>query len=439
MKRAVVMLAALSALSMAGGAQAADLLDIYHDALASDAKLASARMLLEASREKYPQARAGLLPVLTLSGSSTYSDVSMSLPSDRRQGFNTNSYTLQLTQPLFRWQNWVAYKQGELQVNLAEAQFASAQMDLIQRTAQAYFDLLNAQEVLKADTLLKTAANEQLQLSKKSFEVGTVTVTDVNDAQSRFDLASAQEIAAQNDVNVKREALRVLINKEPPLLAPIKPNMALALPAPADPAAWANVATTNNFDVQAQILTQQIAAREVERSRAAHLPTVDAVGSYTNYHAGATNTSTTEYRYHNWQVGVQASLPLYQGGGTQSKVRESVALNEKAKDDLDTVQRTAAQSARQAYLGVTSGAAQVKGYEAAFVSSTSALESNKLGYQVGVKINMDVLNAQSQLATTSQQLAKARYDTIMYQIKLKQAVGSLTVKDVEEINALLEH
>ena len=234
MKRAVVMLAALSALSMAGGAQAADLLDIYHDALASDAKLASARMLLEASREKYPQARAGLLPVLTLSGSSTYADVSMSLPSDRRQGFNTNSYTLQLTQPLFRWQNWVAYKQGELQVNLAEAQFASAQMDLIQRTAQAYFDLLNAQEVLKADTLLKTAANEQLQLSKKSFEVGTVTVTDVNDAQSRFDLASAQEIAAQNDVNVKREALRVLINKEPPQLAPIKPNMALALPAPAD-------------------------------------------------------------------------------------------------------------------------------------------------------------------------------------------------------------
>lgn len=436
MKRAVVMLAVTC---MAGGTQAADLLEIYRDALGSDAKLASARMQLQASQEKYPQARAGLLPVLSLTGSSTYSNLSMSLPSDRRQGFNTNSYSLQLTQPLFRWQNWVALRQGELQVSLAEAQFASAQMDLIQRTAQAYFDLLNAEDVLKSDRLLKTAANEQLELSRKSFEVGTVTVTDVNDAQSRFDLASAQEISAQNDVNVKRETLRVLIDKEPPDLAPLRPGMVLALPVPADAGQWAETATTNNFDVQAQILNQQIAESEVARNRAAHLPTVDAVASYTNYHAGATNTSTTEYRYHNWQVGVQATLPLFQGGGTQSKVRESVALNEKARDDLDTARRTASQAARQAYLGVTSGVAQVRGYEAAFISSTSSLESNRLGYQVGVKINMDVLNAQSQLATTAQQLAKARYDTIMYQIKLKQAVGSLSIKDVEEINALLEH
>lgn len=435
MKRAVIMLAVTCA---AGAAQAADLLAIYHDAVLNDAKFASARMALDAGREKYTQGRAGLLPVLTLNGSDTYTNVDATLPYDRRYGYNTNSYSLQLTQPLFRWQNWVAYKEGELQVSLAEAQYASAQMDLIQRSAQAYFDLLNSQDVLAADTTLKQAAGEQLQLSKKSFEVGTVTVTDVNDAQSRYDLAAALEIAAQNDVNVKREALRVLINKEPPAIARLRADMQLSMPEPADPEQWSQAALKGNLDVQAQQFTQEIASREVERSRAAHLPTVDAVGSYTRYHAGATTSSLNEYRYNTWAVGLQASLPLYQGGNIQSKVRESVALAEKAKNDLETVRRTASQAARQSYLGVTSGVAQIKGYEAAVVSSQSSLESNKLGYQVGVKINMDVLNAQSQLADARQKLAKARYDTIMAQVKLKSSVGALSEKDLAEINALLD-
>jgi outer membrane protein len=435
MKRAVCVLVVACA---AGTVQAADLLEIYRDASLNDTKLASARMQLEAGREKYPQGRAGLLPTVTLGGASTYFNEDSASPS-RNYHYNTNSYSLQLTQPLFRWQNWVAFKEGELQVSLAEAQFAAAQMDLIQRTAQAYFDLLNSQDVLHAVTSLKSAANEQLQLSKKSFEVGTVTVTDVNDAQSRFDLAAAQEIAAINDVNVKREALRVLINKEPPSLARMRDGVNMAAPEPADGEQWAQAAIKNNLDVQAQSLTTAIARREVERARAAHLPTLDAVGSYGRTHSASTATSQTNYEYTNWSVGLQASIPLYQGGNLSSKVRETVALAEKAKNDLETVKRTSSQTARQSYLGVTSGVAQIKGYEAAVVSSKSSLDSNKLGYQVGVKIAMDVLNAQSQLADTSQKLAKSRYDTIMSEIKLKQAVGVLSVKDVEEINAMLEH
>jgi outer membrane protein len=423
----------------AGAVQAADLLEIYRAASVSDTKLASARMQLEAGREKYPQALAGLLPVITLNGADTYTNIAATLPAAREYHYNTNSYSLQLTQPLFRWQNWVNYKEGELQVSLAETQYAAAQMDLIQRSAQAYFDLLNSQDVLTTVSLLKGAANEQLQLSKKSFEVGTVTVTDVNDAQSRYDLAAAQEIAAVNDVNVKREALRVLINTEPPALARLRDGLNMSAPEPADAEQWAKAAVDNNLDVQAQQFTMEVAQREVERSRAAHLPTVDAVGSYGHTRTGATTTSLTASQYNSWAVGVQATLSLYQGGGLQSKVRESVALAEKAKDDLATVQRTSAQSARQSYLGVTSGVAQIRGYEAAVVSSKSSLDSNRLGYQVGIKINMDVLNAQSQLAATSQSLAKARYDTIMNQIKLKQAVGALSIKDVEEINRLLDH
>ncbi|MBS1210973.1 MAG: channel protein TolC [Proteobacteria bacterium] len=436
MKRIVLFVAAACSCSLV---QAADLLGIYKDARVSDTKYAGARYQLEAGREKLPQGRAGLLPTLSLNGSSSYLNMDATLPTSRKYDYNTNSYSLQLTQPLFRWQNWVSYKQGELQASLAEVQFAAAEMDLMLRSTQAYFDLLNAQDVLNVVTQLKTAAGEQLQLSKKSFEVGTVTVTDVNDAQSRYDIAAAQEIAAQNDVNVKREALRVLTGKEPPVLAKLRTGVNLTPPSPADAEQWAQAAQQGNFDVQAQQLTTEIAAREVERNRAAHLPTVDAVGSYTRYHAGGSTSSVTESRYSDWSVGVQATLPLYQGGGVQSKVRETVALAEKAKDDLEGAKRTAGQTARQSYLGVTSGIAQIKGYEAAVVSSTSALESNKLGYQVGVKINMDVLNAQSQLADTSQKLAKARYDTIMAQVKLKQAVGSLSMKDLEEINALLEH
>lgn len=434
MKRIVLLVAAVCAGSVA---QAADLLSVYQEARLSDAKYASARYQLEASREKLPQARAGLLPTLTLTGNTAYVDVDASLPTSRQFKYNTNGYTLQLTQPVFRWQNWVALQQGEIQVKIAETQFASAEADLMVRSTQAYFDLLSAQDVFNAVSQLKKAAGEQLQLSKKSFEVGTVTVTDVNDAQSRFDIASAQEIAAQNDVNVKREALRVLTGKEPPLLARLRAGVSLATPLPADVEAWAQAAQQGNLDVAGQQLNSELAEREVARTRAAHLPTVDAVGSYSRTHAGNGNSGQPS-RSDSWQVGLQASMPLYQGGGTQSKVREAQALSTKAKNDLENIRRTAGQVARQSYLGVTSGMAQVKGYEAAVVSSTSALESNKLGYQVGVKINKDVLDAQSQLADTQQKLAKARYDTIISQVRLKLAVGALTQKDIEEINALLE-
>ena len=435
MKRMFVMLAAAFA---AGAGQAADLLDIYREASQADTKFASAKMALEAGREKYPQARAALLPTLALTGSSTYTNLDASLASVREYGYNSNVVTLQLTQPLFRPQSWIALKQGELQVSLAETQYAAAQMDLIQRATQAYFDLLNAQDVLNTVAQLKKAASEQLQLSKKSFEVGTVTVTDVNDAQAQFDLASAQEIAAQNEVNVKREALRVLINKEPPELARLRQGVTLAQPQPTDAEAWSQAAVKDNLEVRAQEIAREIARREVQRSRAGHLPTVDAVGSISRTHATASASSQTESLYRNWSVGVQASLPLFAGGGTQSKVRESLALADKAESDAETARRNASQAARQSYLGVTSGTAQVKGYEAAVASTTSSLESNKLGYQVGVKINKDVLDAQSKLADAQQKLAKARYDTLLAQVKLKAAVGVLSIKDLEEINALLD-
>ncbi|WP_298623586.1 TolC family outer membrane protein [uncultured Zoogloea sp.] len=431
---------AMAAGFAAGGAWAADLEQVYRDALSYDAALASARASLEAGREKLPQGRAGLLPSLNLTGNSSWNDVDLK-HYDVTRGYNSNGWQVQLTQPLFRWQNWVQYKQGEMQVALAEAQYQLARQDLTLRAAQAYFDVLVAQDVLAAASALHEANTQQLALAKKSFEVGTVTVTDVHEAQSRADLSSAQVIAAESDLAVKRHALLVLTGKEPDALKGLRKGVALSRPEPADIQAWVNSAENGSYTVQAAQVAQEISQREVERNRAGHLPTVDLVASYGNTASSTaplsaltpirTSTDSTV-------VGVQLALPLFQGGSVSSRVREASALRDKASADLDNARRTAAQNARQAYLGVTSGLAQVKAFEAAQVSSRSALDANKLGYEVGVRINIDVLNAQSQLYDTLQKLSKARYDTLLAQLKLKAAAGTLGDEDIKAINGLLD-
>lgn len=347
--------------------------------------------------------------------------------------YNSNGYGVQLTQPLFRWQNWVQFKQGELQTALTEAQFGVARQDLVLRVSEAYFNVLNAQDALAAVTQLRTAAGEQLDLAKTSFEVGTVTITDVHEAQSRFDLASAQEIAAQNQLEVARQTLAQIIGKQPEALAGLREGVQLQRPQPDNIADWVTAAEAGSFGVQAQQLVREIAAREVERARAGHLPTVDIVATHGVNNRPQVATERSEAT----TIGLQLNLPLYAGGRVSSVSREAAALRMKADADLEDARRNAALAARQSWLGVTSGMAQVRALEAAKVSSTSALEANKLGYEVGVRINIDVLNAQTQLADTLQQLSRARYDTLLAQLRLKAAAGTLGEDDVREINALL--
>jgi len=422
---------------MAGQAAAADLEQVYREALAYDAALAAARASAEAGREKLPQGRAGLLPSLNLTGNTNWNEAEYRT-TGRSQGYNSNGWQVQLTQPLFRWQNWVQYKQGEMQAALADAQYQLARQDLTLRASQAYFDVLGAQDVLAAAQALNEANTQQLALAKKSFEVGTVTITDVHEAQSRADLSSAQVIAAESDLAVKRHALLVLTGKEPDALKGLRKGVALSRPEPADIQSWVAAAETSNLSVQANQLVSEIATREVERNRAGHLPTVDLVASHGNTTSANAFAGFAKTDLDTTVVGVQLAMPLFQGGATSSRVREASALREKAVSDLDNARRTSAQNARQAYLGVTSGLAQVKAFEAAQVSSRSALDANKLGYEVGVRINIDVLNAQSQLFDTQQKLAKARYDTLMAQLKLKAAAGTLGDEDIKAINALLD-
>ncbi|AKU13739.1 type I secretion outer membrane protein, TolC family [Azoarcus sp. CIB] len=435
MKRAIALsLATLFSTS----AWSVDLLQVYRDALANDARFAAARAQYEAGQERVVQGRAGLLPTIGANANTTWNDVDTHTRVFGTREYNSNGYGVQLTQPLFRWQNWIQYKQGELQTALAEVQLGQARHDLILRVAQAYFDVLNAQDALSAQSQLKKAASEQLELGKASFEVGTVTITDVHEAQSRFDLASAQEIAAQNDLDVRRQTLVQIVGKDPSPLAGLRQGLSLSRPQPDNIAEWATAAEQGSYAVQAQQLAREIAAREVERNRAGHYPTLDVVAARSHSSAGfSSNAAGGSTRTDANTVGLQLNVPIFAGGAVSSREREAAALKLKADADLDDARRSAALAARQAYLGVTSGMAQVKALEAAQVSSTSALEANRLGYEVGVRINIDVLNAQSQLADTQRQLARARYDTILAQLRLKAAAGTLGEEDVQLIDALL--
>lgn len=424
----------------AGSAFSADLLETYRQALAHDASYQSARAQRDAGLEKRIQGRAGLLPTLGLSANSSWNQLDYKAgPARIDPNYNSNSYALQLTQPLFRWDNWVANQQGELSASLAETRFQIAQQDLILRVSKAYFDVLDAQDALAAVQNLRTAAGQQLELSKKSFEVGTVTITDVHEAQSRYDLAYAQEIAAVNTLEVTRQKLATLTGAAPEGVAGLRKGVSLESPQPADIQSWVGSAEEQAFEVQAAKIGLQIAEKDVERSRAGHYPTLDLVASHQRNRSISPSALTPQSAVSNSDsVGVQFNLPLYAGGAVSSRVRENIALQEKSRADLDDAKRSAALAARQSYLGVTSGLAQVKALEAAEVSSRSSLEANQLGYEVGVRINIDVLNAQSQLADTTQKLAKARYDTLVSELSLKAATGSLDEAALTQVNALLQ-
>lgn len=448
-KPLIAVLMASAFLSLNAGA--ADLIQVYQQALANDAVYASARASLAAGREKVPQGRAGLLPTVGLSGSfgrndTTFSPFNEGTPFTGPNGTpgvigssgfnaNANQYTLALSQPLFRWANWQAYEQSKLQQAITEAQFAQAQQDLITRVSQAYFDVLAAQDTLELTGAQKIATTEQLASAKRNFEVGTQTITDTHEAQAAYDLVVAQEFAAMNDLENKKSALQAIIGMEPTALAPLKTGVALASPQPAAIEPWVSSAENQNYGVVVSELSLESAKRDIQRNRAGHYPTLDLVASSQHNKVGgqATQSGTTT----NNVIGLQWSVPIFNGFAVTSRVRESIALEDKARNDLESTRRNAALAARQSYLGVNSGLAQVKALEAAEISSQSALDSNKLGYQVGVRINIDVLNAQRQLYSTRRDLSRARYDTIVNGLKLKAASGSLREADLVPVNNLL--
>ncbi len=442
MKSVLAALLAWTACASAIAAHGADLLEVYKQAQGADAVYASARATWTATQEKLPQARSGLLPSISLSGSTQYNDREVTFRDPTVPGnsarFNSNALNLSLSQPLYRRQNTVAVAQSRTQVDQADAVLAQAAQDLITRVAQAYVDVLLSRDNVAFAGAQKTAIAEQLQQAKISFQVGTATITDTHEAQARFDLATSQEIAAKSDLDVKQRALELLIGKNTPVLAPLSARLQLVPPEPAVLDKWVEEARSANPQVRAAEQGLTLAQQEVVRNRGAHYPTLDAFAGVTRNASGVGTLGGPGTDINNRNIGLQLAMPIYQGGLVTSRVREAAASEEKARQDVESARRGVELQARQNYLGVTSGIAQVRALEAALTSSQSALDSTRLGREVGVRTQVDVLNAQQQLFSARRDLAQAKYNYIMSTLRLKAAVGRLTEADVVAVNAWLE-
>lgn len=432
----------LSANALAAGPEQ-DLLDIYRLAQAHDPTLASATSSNTAVQEKLEQGKALYRPTVTFDADASHSETDIDyngtgsiFRNGGRQSFETYDYGLNISQPIFRKQNLIQKQEAQIQVEQSGKQLLLTQQELMIRTSQAYFDVLLAQDKIDLIVAQKAAIDRQLEQARANFEVGTATITDVNEAQARHDLTLAQEIAARNELEVKKRAVQSITGQSPQQLAGIRSEIKAAMPEPQDMEKWVETAEQNSPALQIQQQALELASQEVERNQAGHLPTLDAVASYTDSRAnGGANGFGSDLQ--SAVIGLKLQVPIYQGGAISSRVREAVALKQKAQDDLEVTRRRIDLDARQAYLNLASNVAQVSAYEQALVSSQSQLDSTNLGYEVGVRTSVDVLNAQQQYYSAKRDLLQSRYAYLLSILKLKAAAGLIGEPDLTDINGHL--
>ena len=430
------LLVALGA-GFAGAAQAQSLVDLFNAAKSYDATYQSAKSQAVATLAKGEQARAGVLPTVGLGAGVNQTNQDSSLSSLNGRSLGSQSSTLSASQPLYRPGNQASYEQGKKAADIAQLQLLAAEQDLIVRTSQAYFDVLASTDSLTFVRSQKAAVAEQLASAKRNFEVGTSTIVDTRDAQARYDLTVAQELAADNDLRVKSLALDQLVGKSGTAPKPLRAPVVLSEVQPTDVNQWVQQSEALNPVIKQSEIALEVAKLETRKAESGNKPTLDLNGSYSMANNNGSSQLSGTYTTNVASVGLAFNLPLFAGYSIQNRVKETLALEDKARSDLDAAKRTVAQGTRTAFFGLQSGLSQVKAYEAAEASTQSALDANKLGYQVGVKINIDVLNAQSQLFDTKAKLAKARYDVLVGGLKLRQASGVLKDDDLQPINAQL--
>jgi outer membrane protein len=434
----------LAALTVPAATRAADLLEIHQLARDNDAQFAAARSAWQAAQERLPQARALLLPAVTLSANTninqtdtTFSGTTNPFLIGGNRRFNTNALNVQVVQPLLRQANRIQVEQANLQLQQAQLQLQLAGQELTLRAAQAFFDVLAAQDTLGVIEAQKAAIAEQLAQAKANFQIGTATIVDFNEARARFDLVGSQEITTTAELELRRRALQQIIGREAPRLRGVADAAQVAPPVPLDMQAWVDRATGNALSVLVQQAALEIAQRDIDRQRAGHWPTIDAIGSAGQNRAAGSATSPIGTDITQYVLGLQLSVPLYQGGATSSRVREAVANRERSLNEVENARRAAALAARQAYLGVTSGISQVRALEAALESSRVSLQSTQTGLKVGVRTQVDVLNAQQLFFGARRDLAIARYQALLATLRLQAAIGDLQEDDLVPVNALL--
>ena len=433
--------AVISAVSMRDST--ISLLDLYHQAVTHDPTLASALSANQAAQEIIEQGKALYRPTVNFNAEANVvkTDIrylnSNAVPG--QSNFETYKAGIEASQPIYRKQNLVQMDQTLTQVSQADKQLHLSKQDLILRTTQSYFDVLIAQDKIDLIGAQKTAILSQLEQAKANFEVGTATITDVNEAQARYDLIIAQEIAAVNEYQIEQRNVQAITGEMPQKLATVRadiqPN---ALAQGMDK--WLEVAEQNNLNIQIQQDALKFSDQEIDRSKAGHLPTLDAVASVSeSYATGSASVFSTGNDLKTGTIGLQLQIPLYQGGATSSKIRQAVLNKQKAQDDVEIARRQAALETQRAYLNLSTTIAQIKALEQALISSQSQVDSTKLGYEVGVRTSVDVLNAEQQLFSAKRDLLQARYNYLVNIIRLKAASGVLAEADLLDINQQLVH
>lgn len=434
----------LAALALASGLFPAhaqttqDLLQIWNAARQRDPIYAAARAQSRADQEKIPQARARLLPYITAGGGAEV-DNTRRLQNLQQGTTDTRGlWNLTLTQPIVNIGDWDRLKQSEFIAHSAELGARQAYQELILRVAQAYFEVLAAQDSLHTLLAQKQAVATQLQAAKKGFELGSTTIADTYEAQSRLDLLNASELQARNAVQVSQDQLAKIINERPGALAGLNAKTRLPPPRPDNLGDWTAQASQANLAVTRARLATRISEKQIDIAKSGHAPTLSLyaqTGSASDrgiygVQNGPRSLDTT--------VGLQLSIPIYSGGEVSSQVREQTSRLQQARYELEAAKRQAVQSAQQYFSGVTSGLAQIEALQAAEKSSLASLNANKTGYEIGVRVNIDVLNAQQQLYETRRALFRARYDTLMHSLRLKASSGILDEADIVAINHLLD-
>ncbi|HLU18827.1 MAG TPA: TolC family outer membrane protein [Pusillimonas sp.] len=430
-------LAAVISFAACFPALAQDLLATWAAALQRDPIYAAARAGRDADQEKIPQARAKLLPYITLDSAGEINDV-------RRTNFQHHEtrgvglWALTLTQPIVDVGTWSRLRQSEYIADSANLALQQAYQDLILRVSQAYFDVLAAQDTLSTIQAQKRAVETQLEAAERGFELGATTVTDIHEARSRLDLLNASEIEAQNALQISEDQLAKITGERPAELAGLDPETSLPPPAPARLDDWTAQSAQASLDVARARLDTLIAEKQIDIAKGGHYPTLSLYAQTGSASDRGINGQRNGPRSIDSAVGLQLSIPLFSGGEISSQVREQTSRLQQARYIYESAKRQAVQSTQQYFSGVISGLSRIEALRAAEKSSLASLEANRTGYELGVRVNIDVLNAQQQLYETRRALSRARYETLMNSLRLKAASGILSDEDIVAINSLLK-
>jgi outer membrane protein len=452
-----------AALFSAMSAQSADLIEVYERAVQNDPLVREAEANRLAALEAKPRAISQLLPQLNVAGSIGQSDSEststfpqrtqtgdvVNVPTMRETDSDDTQYQIELTQTVFRWDRWMTLKQASSQVAQAEADYQAAQLDLILRVSQRYFDVLAAKDLLQSEETARDAISRQLEQAEKRFDVGLIAITDVQEAKAAFDNASAAVIRAKRSLATAQELLRELTGDVDDVLVAPGDSMPLKTPEPQSEEEWVRTAMEQNLALISSRLAAEIARDTISIRRSGHFPSLDLVVRRDDFDSDATTTTTditsgtvtegpTDADQTNDTIALQLNFPIFSGGATRSSVREASYLARAARERLERTTRETERATRDAYLGVLSEISRVQALKQALESSRTALQATEAGYEVGTRTTVDVLDARRTLAVAETLYARSRYDYIINIVQLKLAAGILKPEDITEINSWLQ-